>query len=86
MILIELMTALTIAVFLLLVLPLVLLMAGIAGAVLLWFVAPVAALAMLALWLIFPVFHHGAAVLLLIVVALIVLERRSRYRVYRRPW
>lgn len=86
MILIELMAALTIAVFLLLVLPLVLLMAGIAGAVLLWFVAPVAALAMLALWLIFPTFHHAAAVLLLIAVALIVLERRSRYRVYRRPW
>jgi len=85
MILVELMLALTVGVFLLLVLPLVLLMAGIAGAVLLWFLAPVAVLAALAFWLIFPAFHGTAAVLLLIVVALFLLERRAKYRVYREP-
>ena len=85
MILIELVSALMVAVFLLLVLPVVLLMAGIAGAVLLWFVAPAAVLAVLAFWLIFPAFHGTAAVLLLIVIALFLLERRAKYRVYRRP-
>jgi hypothetical protein len=85
MILVELMLAFTVAVFLLLMLPLVLLMAGIAGAVLLWFVAPAAVLAVLAFWLIFPAFHGTAALLLLIVIALFLLERRAKYRVYRQP-
>jgi hypothetical protein len=85
MILIELMLALTVALFLLLVLPVVLLMAGIAGVVLLWVVAPVAVVALLAFWLIFPAFHGTAAVLLLIVIALFLLERHSKYRVYRGP-
>jgi hypothetical protein len=85
MILIELMFGLAVAVFLLLVLPVVLLMAGIAGVVLLWLVAPAALLGVLALWLIFPAFHSTAAVLLLIAIAFFLLERRSHYRAYRRP-
>jgi hypothetical protein len=85
MILIELMLALTVGLFLLLVLPLVLLMAGIAGVVLLWFLAPAAVLAVLAFWWIFPAFHGTAAVLLLIVIALFLLERRAKYRVYHEP-
>jgi hypothetical protein len=85
MILIELMLALTVAVFLVVVLPVVLLMAGIAGVVLLGFVAPVAVLAVLAFWLIFPAFHGTAALLLLVAIALFLLERRSKYHVYRRP-
>jgi hypothetical protein len=60
-------------------------MAGIAGVVLLWVVAPVAVVALLAFWLIFPAFHGTAAVLLLIVIALFLLERRSKYHVYRGP-
>ncbi|HXW30969.1 MAG TPA: hypothetical protein VEK55_16540, partial [Xanthobacteraceae bacterium] len=79
------MLALTVALFLVVVLPVVLLMAGIAGVVLLGFVAPVAVLVALAVWLIFPAFHGTAALLLLIAVALFLLERRSKYHVYRRP-
>ena len=85
MILIELMFAFTVAVFLVLVLPVVILVAGVAGVVLLGFVAPVAVLAVLAFWLIFPAFHGTAALLLLVAIALFLLERRSKYHVYRRP-
>jgi hypothetical protein len=60
-------------------------MAGIAGVVLLAFIAPVAVLAVLAFWLVFPAFHGTAALLLLIAIALFLLERRSKYQVYRRP-
>jgi hypothetical protein len=76
---------LAVAVFLVVVLPVVLVMAGIAGVVLLAFIAPVAVLAVLAFWLVFPAFHGTAALLLLIAIALFLLERRSKYQVYRRP-
>ncbi|HEX2654744.1 MAG TPA: hypothetical protein VHN11_13960, partial [Xanthobacteraceae bacterium] len=54
MILIELFFGMVIAAFVLLFLPLVLLMAGVGVALLLWILAPFAMLGGLILWLIFP--------------------------------
>jgi hypothetical protein len=74
MILIELMFGMMLAVFLLLVLPFVLLMAGIAGAMLLWYLAPAA----LIFWLVFPGSHGLAILLLVLILGLFLIERRSR--------
>ena len=62
MILIELMFGMALALFLLLVLPLLLLMAGIASAMLLWYLAPAVLVAALLFWLIFPGSHGLALV------------------------
>lgn len=84
MILIELMFGLAIAAFVLL-LPFLLLMAGIAGVVLLGIVAPVALVAVLVFWLIFPGIHASAVLLALLIIGLILVERRTRHDAYRRP-
>ena len=78
MILIELMFGMALAVFLLLVLPLLLLMAGIAGAMLLWYLAPAVLLAALVFWLVFPGSHGLALLLLVLIVGLFLVERRHR--------
>ena len=78
MILIELMLGMALAVFLLLVLPFLLLMAGIVGAMLLWYLAPAVVLAALVFWLIFPGSHGLALLLLVLIVGLFLVERRHR--------
>jgi len=78
MILIELMFGMMLAVFLLLVLPFLLLMAGIAGAMLLWYLAPAVLLAALIFWLIFPGSHGLAILLLVLILGLFLIERRHR--------
>ena len=59
MIVVELMFAIMLAAAVLIVIPLLLLMAGVAGVVLLWALAPTAVLVGLVLWLVFP---HAMAV------------------------
>jgi hypothetical protein len=75
MILVELMFGLMLAAFVLVAVPLLLLMAGVAGVVLLWAIAPTAMLVALVLWLVFP-HTMGMAVLLFVVAALLILARR----------
>jgi hypothetical protein len=84
MILIELMFGMMVAAVVLLLVPFLLLMAGVAGVVLLWALAPTALLIGLALWLLFPHAIGGAALLVLAVVAVLMLERRSHRMAIRR--
>jgi hypothetical protein len=79
MILIELLFGLMLAAMVLLMLPFLLLMAGIAGAVLLWCLAPAA---LLIFWLVFPGIHGAAVLLLVLVIGLLLVERRSRRRAF----
>ena len=80
MILIELLFGLMLAAFVRLLLPVLLLMAGIAGAVLLWCLAPAALIAILIFWLVFPGTHGVALLLLVLVIGLLLVDRRSRRR------
>jgi hypothetical protein len=73
-ILIELLFGLMLAAFVLL------LMAGIAGAVLLWCLAPAALIAILIFWLVFPGTHGVALLLLVLVIGLLLVDRCSRRR------
>lgn len=84
MILIELMFGMMLAAVVLLLIPVLLLMAGVAGVVLLWVLAPTALLIGLALWLLFPHAIGGAALLVLAVIAVLMLERRSHRMAIRR--
>ena len=77
MILVELLFGIMLAAFVLIAVPLLLLMAGVAGVVLLWAIAPTAVLVALVLWLAFP-HTMGVAVLLFVLIALIVLARRRQ--------
>ena len=83
MILIELIFAMVAAALVLVLLPLLLVMAGIVGVMLLWVTAPAVLIAALVLWLVFPTVHGALVFVLLAVVAMLLLERRSRYRPYR---
>jgi hypothetical protein len=81
MILVELIAVLMAAVAVLFVLlSVALVMAGIAGAMLLWLAAPVVLIAALLLWLMFPATHGALFVVLLVVLAVLWLDRHSRYR------
>jgi hypothetical protein len=77
MILVELMFAIVLAVCVLIAVPLLLLMAGVAGVVLLWAIAPAALLVALVLWLAFP-HTMGVAVLLFVTIGLLVFARRRQ--------
>jgi hypothetical protein len=77
MILVELMFAIMLAAFVLIAVPLLLLMAGVAGVVLLWAIAPTAVLVALVLWLAFP-HTMGVAVLLFVLIALVALAKRRQ--------
>jgi hypothetical protein len=78
MILMELIFGMVLAAFVLVMLPLVLFMLGVAGAVLLWIVAPAALLGAIFFWLIFADGHGLALLLVVLVVGLLLVERRSR--------
>jgi hypothetical protein len=82
MILVELMFGILLAAFVLIAVPLLMLMAGVAGVVLLWTVAPTALLVALVLWLVFP-HTMGVAVLLFLILALVVLGRRRHLPMHR---
>ncbi len=77
MILVELMFAIMLAAFVLIAVPLLLLMAGVAGVVLLWAIAPTALLVAVVLWLVFP-HTMGVAVLLFVLLLLLVFARRRQ--------
>jgi uncharacterized membrane protein len=84
MILMELMLGVLIAAFLLIVLPFLLVMAGIAGALLLLYLAPAVLIGALIFWLIFPGSHGLAILLIVLIVGLLLVERRTRR--YQRPY
>jgi hypothetical protein len=77
MILVELMFGIMLAAFVLIAVPILLLMAGVAGVVLLWTIAPAAVLVALVLWLAFP-HTMGVAVLLFVMIVLLLLARRRQ--------
>ena len=76
MILFELLFALMLAGIVLLIFPLLVLLAGVAGIVTLWLIAPTVLLAGLVLWLVFPHFAGLVLLLLVLVVGLSMLDRR----------
>jgi len=84
MILVELAFGAVLALTVLLMLPFILMMAGIAGALMLWFMAPAIFIAVLVFWLIFPG-HHGLALLLILVIGALLIHERSRHRMPTQP-
>jgi hypothetical protein len=69
-----------VAVSVLLLLPFLLVMAGVGAAMLLWFVASAAVLGALMFWLVFPGAYGLAILLLVLVIGLLVVDRRYRSR------
>jgi ABC-type sulfate transport system permease component len=67
---------------LLLLLPFLLMMAGIGAARLLWFVTSAAVLGALALWLLFSGTYGLAARVLVLVIGLLLVDRQSRHSAY----
>ena len=78
MILVELMFAIMLAAAVLIVIPLLLLMAGVAGVVLLWAMAPTVVLVGLVLWLVFPHAMAVAVLVFMLMIGFIVLSRRRQ--------
>jgi hypothetical protein len=74
----QLMLGIVVLAVVLLLLPFLLVMAGIGAAMLLWVVASAAVLGALAFWLVFPG-AYGLAVLLALVIGLLLVDRRSRH-------
>jgi hypothetical protein len=83
MILFELMFALMLAGIVLLVFPLLVLAASVAGIMLLWVVAPTVLLAGLLLWLVFPHFAGLVLLLVVLVIGFSILDRRYARRPIR---
>jgi hypothetical protein len=69
-----------VAVSVLLLLPFLLVMAGVGAAMLLWFVASAAVLDALMFWLVSPGAYGLAILLLVLVIGLLVVDRRYRSR------
>jgi hypothetical protein len=63
----------------LLLLPFLLLMAGVGAVMLLWFVASAAVLGALVFWLVFPSVYGLAVLLLALVIGLLFVDRRTRH-------
>src|SRR6476469_4258701 len=63
----------------LLLLPFLLVMAGVGAAMLLWFVASAAVLGALIFWMVFPSTYGLAVLLLALIIGLLVVDRRSRH-------
>jgi hypothetical protein len=85
MILIELMFGMMLAAVALLLVPVLMLMAGVAGVVVLWTLAPTVLLVGLALWLLFPHAMGVATLLVLLLIGVFLAERRSQ-RMAIRHW
>jgi hypothetical protein len=62
-----------------LLLPFLLVMAGVGAAMLLWFVASAAVLGALVFWLVFPGAYGLAVLLLVLLIGVILVDRRSRH-------
>jgi hypothetical protein len=62
-----------------LLLPVLLVMAGVGAAVLLWFVASAAVLGALVFWMVFPGTYGLAVLLLALIIGLLLVDRRSRH-------
>jgi len=65
--------------FVLLLLPFLLVMAGVGAAMLLWFVASAAVLGALVFWLVFPGTYGLAVLLLALVIGLLLVDRRTQH-------
>jgi ABC-type sulfate transport system permease component len=66
----------------LLLLPFLLMMAGVGAAMLLWFVTSAAVLGALAFWLLFSGTYGLAALVLVLVIGLLLVDRQSRHSAY----
>jgi ascorbate-specific PTS system EIIC-type component UlaA len=62
-----------------LLLPFLLVMAGVGAAMLLWFMASAAVLGALMFWLVFPGAYGLAVLLLALVIGLLLVDRRTRH-------
>ena len=79
MILEQLMFGILVPAVVLLLLPVLLVMAGVGAAMLLWFVASAAVLGALIFWMVFPSTYGSAVLLLALIIGLLVVDRRSRH-------
>ena len=79
MVLGQLLLGITVVAVVLLLLPFLLVMAGVGAAMLLWFVASAAVLGALIFWLVFPGTYGLAVLLLALVIGLLLVDRRSRH-------
>lgn len=84
MILFELVYGLVLAAAVLLVIPLLIVMAGIAGAMMLWILAPSVLVAGLLFWLLFPHFAGLVTLIVVLVIGLMLVDRRQRQAPVRR--
>lgn len=84
MILFEILFAMMLAGILLLIFPLLVLLASVAGIVLLWVLAPTVLLAALVFWLLFPHFAGLVFLILVLVVGFSILDRRYPHAPIRR--
>jgi hypothetical protein len=75
----QLLLGIMVVAFVLLLLPFLLVMAGVGAAMLLWFVASAAVLGALVFWLVFPGTYGLAVLLLALVVGLLLVDRRTRH-------
>jgi len=62
-----------------LLLPVLLVMAGVGAAMLLWFVASAAVLGALVFWMVFPGTYGLAVLLLALIIGLLLVDRRTRH-------
>ena len=79
MILEQLLLGILVVALVVLLLPLLLVMAGVGAAILLWFVASAAVLGALVFWLVFPGTYGLAVLLLALVIGLLLVDRQSRH-------
>jgi hypothetical protein len=75
----QLLLGILVVAFVLLLLPFLLVMAGVGAAMLLWFVASAAVLGALVFWLVFPGTYGLAVLLLALVIGLLLVDRRTRH-------
>ena len=78
----QLLFGIMVAAVVLLLLPFLLVMAGVAAATLFWFAAFAALLGAWVLWLVFPGAYGVAVVLLALLIGLLLIDRRSRHGAY----
>ena len=79
MILEQLLLGIAVVAVVLLLLPFLLVMAGVGAVMLLWFVASAAVLGALVFWLVFPGIYGLAVLLLALAIGLLLVDRRSRH-------
>ena len=79
MILEQLLLGIAVVAVILLLLPFLLVMAGVGAVMLLWFVASAAVLGALVFWLVFPGTYGLAVLLFALAIGLLLVDRRSRH-------